>query len=654
MTNFNIIPRKSITTKSKWDHNDSIRATKLVLDNDENDKVIDQTSTAIPDLETEILLMLEMRAMAWARKGQYENELQDASTMIKYAPYKPEGYLITGRRYVKQGFHERGVDIFTKGLQQVPQTDKQYSILFEEKEQTQRQLDKGDYLFNYFLPYDLIYTIIDFLPQDSVIQCGLVSSEWRSLILNYPKTWRHVNLDRTERSIIHTILPSVSSHIETLNVPGGKAGYQYMELIHANNFSKLSSLEIRKYTFTDSKHHYYMVPIYSALHTVSDTLTSLDITLDRENDTPSLATLLSICPNLTSLKFTARCIHAATPFSIARPTRLITLKLNTAFYEKIRGDELQKMLQAMPRLRWLSICQCDTDIYQLVEQYCPDINILIAGTSLPKFDAWVPDTTIPGLQSLYALNSFVMPGSNTLPLLETYHATLRKLLLQNTPPLTESNWQHLSSLGFAHLTEFNLVRADCAVLNNLVILLTSMPNLESLTLTGNRKNSRIPDNTLKYLGRMHKLTCLKLTDVEINVLDICHVLENFVQRENNKTSNTATVVNPSPLTELDLINVKNINSTVMNTITRIRSLKCLGMDYDEPSETIRRSFIQGISKLPLLENLFFMDLHISEEELYLLGTISTLTYVELDGVYGIEKHQVDEAFSSQVTVECYL
>ena len=160
---------------------------KNALDNDDDDIILKQVSPILNDMGQIAMVLLKMRPVIWARKGKYEEELQDAWAMILLAPKNLVGYICAGYRYINQGFQEQAISVFNKGLKQVLKTDVQYDSLIKGKEEAKARQDcRFDILG--CLPYDIAYSIIDkYFSQDQVVQYSRICSTWRSLIINYPK-----------------------------------------------------------------------------------------------------------------------------------------------------------------------------------------------------------------------------------------------------------------------------------------------------------------------------------------------------------------------------------------------------------------------------------------------------------------------------------
>ncbi|KAI9261507.1 hypothetical protein BDA99DRAFT_537895 [Phascolomyces articulosus] len=73
------------------------------------------------------------------------------------------------------------------------------------------------------LPSDIVCRVIDYVPQDTVAQCALLSSAWRSFILGYPNPWRSMGgnyLSKFGTLCCHCyrILRLVTHHVEDLEL----------------------------------------------------------------------------------------------------------------------------------------------------------------------------------------------------------------------------------------------------------------------------------------------------------------------------------------------------------------------------------------------------------------------------------------------------
>ncbi|KAI9268123.1 hypothetical protein BDA99DRAFT_504910 [Phascolomyces articulosus] len=232
------------TTKDcHW--SDILNATRTAFSNGHFDKVIDQSSLLLYELQTQTVLALTMRAHDWAQKRYYDRELEDAQTMISIAPHHPTGYLLTAHRYASQGLYHNVVELYTKAMDMVPMTHPNYEIILQGKLHAQQKLNyQVDFIAN--LPYDLVCLVIDYIPQETLAQCTIVSRTWRQKILEYSKCWRTFSIERFQQITPHplNILPTVSHFIQALSVPHAKPVKYLLKLMAHNKFKNLHSFSI--------------------------------------------------------------------------------------------------------------------------------------------------------------------------------------------------------------------------------------------------------------------------------------------------------------------------------------------------------------------------------------------------------------------------
>ena len=216
------------------------------LDNDD-DTILMQVSAVMNDMGQVAMELLKTRAVIWARKGKYEEELQDAWTMILLAPKNSVGYICAGYRYINQGFQEQAINVFSKGLEKVPKTDVQYGLLIKGKEEAKT---RQDHRFDILgcLPYDIACSIIDkYFSQDQLVQYSRICSTWRSLITNYPKVWSRIPQQFSMSKnvpLAYKLLPSIGQHIQELLLRNDTKVTKYLGLIRIYNLINLTSLRI--------------------------------------------------------------------------------------------------------------------------------------------------------------------------------------------------------------------------------------------------------------------------------------------------------------------------------------------------------------------------------------------------------------------------
>ena len=170
--------------------------------------------------------------------------------MILLAPKDSLGYLRAGRRCIEHGYQKISFMIFHKGLKEVPETDENYRLLIQGKQEAEaRYNNRFDILSR--LPLDTVYgTINQYFSREELVQFTRVCSFWRNLILNYPKIWTHVRTDERNDTTkegtisVNTLLPSIGQHIQKLELPQNPKTVRYIDCIPTSNFKNLQSIKI--------------------------------------------------------------------------------------------------------------------------------------------------------------------------------------------------------------------------------------------------------------------------------------------------------------------------------------------------------------------------------------------------------------------------
>ncbi|KAI9276903.1 hypothetical protein BDA99DRAFT_494391 [Phascolomyces articulosus] len=653
------LQRQMTIETTEWDHNQVTKNIKSALDNGHTMQVIHETTNAIQILQTEFSLMLRLRAMAYAREGQYKQELEDALSMVTYAPHDPAGYLYLSCRYIYQGYQQRAMDVLDQGLAQVPDTHPSYELLLQGKEQTQIRLD---HRVNFFtcLPYDIICRIIEFIPESTITHCSRVSSAWRNIVLNHPVLWRTmyafgIFTDKNNNTSFSRarLLPSVSRHIETFFIVpfmGDDVGIRCLQLFKTCDFPNLHTLKI---SYKQNTPEFYPAFCF-ALSRISNTLRDLDISSTRSGDIPTVSTLLSACQHLTSLRYQVygkdnRFIPFTLPHS---STSLTRFELDTN--EKIGGVELLTLLQSSPHLSWLSIGNCDVnDFYPVIQKYGTALKVLIVGRTLllnwRDSNKWYTnlDPKDQGLASISVSPHTIGPGF--VKLLEHHCITLGRINLDQSPThyreeeektLTNSDWYKMSTFDFKNLYYLKLTRtANDTTRQHLGRMLTHMPHLSVLLLEG--IIDPLSHDTFHALQNMSKLCDLLIIQCKFDVSDMHSFLTTLA--ENSTTS--------SPLITLQ-IQGGSMDETAMEITGQIKSLKTLKVSTDSKSSRASvETFVQYLSQLPQLEQLYLVDIDLIPKDLHVLATIKLLKSIELYSVGGITQEDVDTAFPPHVDAE---
>ena len=222
---------------------------KQQIDKNTDDPNDQKTSSTHDDKVIKIMEQLKASAAAWARQFRFEKELQDLSSMIDHDPQDPTNYLSAGRRYAGLGQQKEAIKIFTTALEKVPETHTQYELLRQEKEKAQLRQDHLIDIFGRF-SFDIAYLFVDkYFTQQEAAEYTRVCHAWRKIILSHPKIWRridgHAEWDKPTKGITpFLLLPSVSKHVQELQLPKHQQTTSYLNCIRKCNFKHLEWLKI--------------------------------------------------------------------------------------------------------------------------------------------------------------------------------------------------------------------------------------------------------------------------------------------------------------------------------------------------------------------------------------------------------------------------
>ncbi|KAI7848692.1 hypothetical protein BDC45DRAFT_522462 [Circinella umbellata] len=619
------------------------------------------TSSASDDL-TKIMEELKASAAAWARQFRFEKELQDLSTMITHNPEDPTYYLSAGRRYAELGQQKEAIKIFDTGLEKVPETHTEYKQLREEKNKAQLRQDHLIDIFGRF-SYDIAYLFVDtYFSQQEAAELTRVSSTWRKIILSHPKIWRridgHAEWNKPKKTIspFH-LLPSISHHVQELQLPKHQPTNSYIKCIQNCDFKQLEWLKIMT-LYCNKENYFRLLP---ALQNISQSLTFLDITLGlNDKNMPFFSDVLRTCPNLISLRFicSPKRQQVIRPIYIHKTTKLKTLTLWSRHeLDKIMKKDLQRIMALSPDLRRLAIGNCDEGVYTAFQEHdsgkietftVQHVKGFFPNDSLSKsqLDNMVNNeqetTHFNGLTDFTA-KDFVSPFS-LVPILKKHHKTIQSLSLYiaNTPSnLSPPDWQkvlcahpvyNLTSLQIGHLNVYDVFRRRAVESSAFYVLLTVAPklsNLESLKLY----NVNVPDNVLHAIGKLPKLTKLKLSKIHCCSETLLALIKRF-EVKSNYTAKKREEESLSSLTQLDL-DTFAIQPDIAEAACKIQTLTHLYISDLGNRYGVFDTFVQEVAKLPLLE-----DLEIGNAQRLTLDdfeVLSTMTSLRRLGLFRVNK-----------------
>ncbi|KAI7853102.1 hypothetical protein BDC45DRAFT_156013 [Circinella umbellata] len=187
-----------------------------------------------------------------APERRYKNELRGAWNMMTCSPEDPTGYLIAGHCYKDHGKQKKAIKVFNMGLNQVSIKHKEYEALRQGKQEAESRKNKRMDILG-LLPLEIIHSIFDnYFDRNSITPYSRVCSTWRNIILNYSKFWERlyfgsVDPNSTPAPPHHMLLPSISQHVQEVEISYDRRIELLFRILRTANFSKMWSLKILQY-----------------------------------------------------------------------------------------------------------------------------------------------------------------------------------------------------------------------------------------------------------------------------------------------------------------------------------------------------------------------------------------------------------------------
>lgn len=120
-----------------------------------------------------------------SKEGNNDRTEMVALNMILLEPKEPDGYLLAGQLYEKQGRLSAARVMYADSLIHVPTTNPRYEELRLGLKKLNMQLGSFVSLF----AYDVVCIIFDQLAPDDLIQCTGVCQAWGNFMLQWPEFW---------------------------------------------------------------------------------------------------------------------------------------------------------------------------------------------------------------------------------------------------------------------------------------------------------------------------------------------------------------------------------------------------------------------------------------------------------------------------------
>ncbi|KAI8146105.1 hypothetical protein BJV82DRAFT_405742 [Fennellomyces sp. T-0311] len=139
--------------------------TGKTLTHAEHRQVIGRATTAIDELQGQLLDLLDVRARSYSILKEFDNALQDASAMIRNSPSTFKGYYRAGMIQILQDRYDEAICTYHKGLTMLSKSDTGYKKLKVVAEKAENTLDKraaahaksGDFVGGLQIARELIY-----------------------------------------------------------------------------------------------------------------------------------------------------------------------------------------------------------------------------------------------------------------------------------------------------------------------------------------------------------------------------------------------------------------------------------------------------------------------------------------------------------------
>ncbi|KAI8139762.1 hypothetical protein BJV82DRAFT_716389 [Fennellomyces sp. T-0311] len=406
------------TVKYSVEHKNYARAIKIASE------TIDRIQKSL------MITVFDHRAYSYGMQGQFQLAINDAEKIIARAPDLAVGYLRLGSVYVMQGRQRSAIRTFECGLQNVSETSSGYKQLVRCKESALRSSEsRVDFVAR--LPTEIVHDVVMLLPRDNKVSCLNVSRIWRKTLLECKDLWRDlVSADGQTDYQITSVLPNIATHIENLDLctSNNHIWIRYLRCMRSGAMNNIKAFRLGATTAKLIQPAMIMA-VTTAFCNISAMLTKLELDLSESASgvVISLLDLLHIFVNLKTLDYTVDC---ALPCVVGEPELLdgthglVDLTLKSPL---INGANLQPVLQQCPQLRRLVLTGCTSTIWNVVSEFCPQLEIIGCNPKFPVVPLDHTQKTAPGLRHIWALapkGATRLPAGDCLALVQRYMKTI--------------------------------------------------------------------------------------------------------------------------------------------------------------------------------------------------------------------------------------
>lgn len=354
------------------------------------------------------------------------------------------------------------------------------------------------------------------------------------------------------------------------------------------------------------------------------TLTDLSLTFD-EKAGLKLATILSVCPNLLSLSYTAhQCeLGGVAESPLAGTGQLTSLELH---FKKIPTTELEAILRWSPNIRRLAINGYDTDALEAVARTLPYLKQLNcnSSTSLRFLDHKQLFEPQVGLLQCDIPQCQPMQAETVYSLLEKSQNTLTTLTLglPQNPTLNLEAWHSLQHIKFHGLQELT-VRFGSVLRPTVVNLMSHCTSLRRIRF----EKSELTEDVFEVLKTMDKLeTCSIISPSKLSNAGLKRLFKRHT-----------TLGAGSSLRHVELIGCRKILDDVLSPLAHIPTIENLTVDNCQgfTKNGINR-FLESLNENTSLRGLTFRSMHtVTDSALFLLAKILNLEELSLTNLVSI-------------------
>ncbi|KAI7857952.1 hypothetical protein BDC45DRAFT_346832 [Circinella umbellata] len=385
------------------------KISKAVDDHDYKDAV-QCASVTIDQINQSLLFsVLDYRIHALCNIYNYEAAICDAKHMVSLAPSLPLGYLRLGNLYTIQGKQKEAIKTYETALKNSFPTlplkendnndpnsihhrqQEQYQNLIQRKntaiEQYEKRID-----FISMLPKELSSSILAKLNKESKSECLETCKKWREILLACPMAWYTMNMNNSNFMLeaqIESMLSDIAPNVRylSLDTVGKLTCSKIIQEMVNGIFCNLKSLRITAKMMELLIREDWNLLITSGFRRIQHSLTELKLDLafsnilispkmikisDILNKLPHLIRLVYITPDLkldSMGDFSS--MSSLNDTNQGYPLKDLDLQLC-----RINRRMIEPLLQHCSQLRRLTIERCVDDFVDLLDLYCPNLQII--------------------------------------------------------------------------------------------------------------------------------------------------------------------------------------------------------------------------------------------------------------------------------------